>query len=223
MIAIENSNLLTLGQSCDCTTFVPTLTALWSTTATTPNIIFTESSTIPAGDNFKAIVITVTDGYGNKKYARMANTGSGATFGTVTISGGVTSVPVSAGGTGYCGGGNGQIQLVLTGGTGSGATVYAVVTAGIITSTVITNAGSYSVAPTTVTPTIKSAVITTSGLNTALGLNIHATVLTWGGTVNTAVDGCRADVYNYGLTAAGTYVIGDEATERDYDVTNDTE
>lgn len=225
MIAIDNSNLLTLGQSCDCTTFVPTITAVWSTSATTPNIIITESSTIPSGDNFKAVVVTVTDGYGNKKYARVANTGSGATFGTVTFtgSGPVLTAPVSGGGTGYCGGGNGQLQVTFTGGGGSGATGYAVVTGGIIQSVVITNGGTgYTTAPTAAV-VIKSAVITTSGLNTALGINIHATVLTWGGTVNTAVDGCRADVYSYGLTAAGTYTIGDDASERDFDVTNDTE
>lgn len=223
MTTIDNTNILNIGNSCDCTAFVPTMTAVYAPTATIPNVIITESSTIPGGDNFKRVVATVSDKNGNRAYGAIHNTGSGATFGTVTISGGVTSVPVTAGGTLYCSGGNGRLLLTLTGGTGSGATVYANVVAGVITSTVITNAGSYSVAPTGVTVTIKSTVIPLTGLLTGAGIDINATVSTWGGAVNTSIDGCKSDIYMYGISAAGTYVIGDSLDERDNESVNDTE
>lgn len=226
MVAIDNTNILNIGQSCDCTAFVPSLTAVYSSTATVPNIIFTEGSTIPGGDNFKFVTINVTDKFGNKKSCKISNTGSGATFGTVTFtgSGPVLTVPVSAGGTGYCSGGNGQLQVTFTGGGGSGATGYAVVTAGVITSVVITNGGTgYTTAPTAAV-VIKSAVLTMSGLTVTSGFDINGTVGTWGGTVNVATDGCQSDIfYPFPITAAGTYVIGDDASERDTTITNDSE
>lgn len=223
MTTIDNTNILNIGNSCDCTAFVPTITAVYAPAATTPNVIVTESSTIPGGDNFKRIVVTISDKNGNRKYGTVHNTGSGATFGTVTISGGVTAVPVTAGGTLYCGGGNGTLLLTLTGGTGSGATVYANVVAGVITSTVITNAGTYSVAPTGVTVTIKSCVIPLTGLSLNNGVDVNATVHTWGGAVSTSIDGCKSDIYMYNVLSAGTYVIGDSLDERDNESVNDTE
>lgn len=225
MTTIDNSNILNIGNSCDCTSFVPTITAVYAPASTVPNVIVTESSTIPGGDNFKRAVVTVSDNFGNRAYGTVYNTGSGATFGTVTFtgSGPVLTAPVSAGGTLYCGGGSGKLQVTFTGGGGSGATGYATVVAGVITAVVITNGGtSYTTAPTAAV-VIKSAVIPLTGMTLTQGVSVNATVSTWGGAVNTSVDSCKSDIYQYGITAAGTYVIGDSLDERDNEPTNDTE
>lgn len=224
MTTIENSNILTIGSNCDCTTFIPTITVVYAPTATIPNMIITESSTIPASDNYKSALITVSDTIGQRKYAKISNTGTGNVMGTVTISGGLATVPITTAGTGYCGGGNGNLQITFTGGTGSGGTAYCPVIAGVPQAAVITNAGTYSVAP-TATLIAKSAVIVmTTGIQLApVALNVNANLCTWGGAVSTGVKSCDADVYMYGINAAGTYVIGDTADERDVDSVTDTE
>ena len=220
MINIENSNILTVGNNCDCSTFVPTITAIYAPSATIPNIIFTESSTIPGSDNFKSAVITVHDGSGNRKYGRIGNTGTANVMGAVTLtSTAITAIAITTAGSGYCGGGNGNLNLAITGGTGSGGTAYITVVAGVPTTVVITNGGSYTVAPTTVTIVPKSAVIRIdTGLQLApFPISINANVATHGGSVATGVRSCEGDVFMYGITSAGTYVIGDSADERDLD------
>lgn len=225
MTTIDNTNILGIGNSCDCTSFVPTIAAVYAPTATVPNVIVTESSTIPAGDNYKRAVVTISDKYGNRVYGTVYNTGSGATFGTVTFtgSGPVLTAPVSAGGTLYCGGGNGKLQVTFTGGGGSGATGYATVVAGVITAVVITNGGTgYTTAPTAAV-VIKSAVIPLTGLTLTQGVDINATVSTWGGAVTTGIKSCKSDVYYYNILTAATYTIGDDLGERDNETVNDTE
>ena len=227
MITINNADILTIGNNCDCSTFVPTIAGIYAPTATVPNIIFTDSSTVPSSDNFKSAVITVHDSNGGRKYGRIANTGTGNVLGTVTISTGITAVALTTAGSGYCGGGNGNLNIAFTGGTGSGGTAYCPVIAGVPQTPVITNAGTYSVAPTSAAVVVKSSVII---LNTSPALvlapspiSINANLSTWGGAVTTGVKACEGDVYMYGINAAGTYTIGDTADERDLDSVTDTE
>jgi hypothetical protein len=75
-----------------------------------------------------------------------ANAGSGATAGTVTVTGGaVTAIAVGAGGSSY----DVPPIVQIVGGGGFGARAHAVLTAGAVTSVVIDNGGSnYTSAPT---------------------------------------------------------------------------
>lgn len=87
-------------------------------------------------------------------------------------SNGITTVGISAGGTGYT---NGTFTLDVTGGGGSGAEIEATVAGGIVTAVVIRNPGSgYSTAPTLAMPA-------------GAGAGTGATFTTTRGTVGNAV------------------------------------
>jgi hypothetical protein len=90
--------------------------------------------------------IEITDTGAGYATAPTPSLGTGATFGTVTLSGtGVSTVPVTGGGTGYT---DGQ-SITLTGGGGTGAVATANVVAGVITNVTVTTAGTgYTTAPT---------------------------------------------------------------------------
>lgn len=216
MVSINNSGAVNICQGCGCTAFAPSCAITY--TPSIPNIIVRDTSTYDGGDSLKNVVVTITDTQGNVKYGRIGTGGSGATFGTVTFSAGaVTGVPVSVGGTGYCSGGNGTLNITFTGGSGTGAAAFATVVAGIITSVTVTAGGTgYVSAP---TPAIQAntSVISLSGMSLSGGINVHATVI--------STNKCIADLYQYGLpnTATLTTTVGDSADEVDKDIVQDTE
>ena len=97
-----------------------------------------------------------------------AGVGSGATGTAVLTATAVSSVTVSAGGTGYTVAPN----VVFSGGGGTGASATAVLTAGVVTSVVIVTGGTgYSTAPTvafTTSPGIGATVISVTVVPTSL-------------------------------------------------------
>lgn len=64
-----------------------------------------------------------------------------------TILASLVGMSLTAGGTGYIGGGSGQIDLVFTGGTGSGASGVAEIIHGMAVAVCLTDGGSYTAAP----------------------------------------------------------------------------
>lgn len=217
MTSISNTGIINVGSNCGCVAFAPSCSVVY--TPSIPNIILKDLSTYDSGDSAKSTVCTITDTQGNVAYGKISNTGSGCTFGTVTFtaSGPVLTVPVSAGGTGYCAGGNGTLNITFAGGAGSGAAAYAVVTAGVVTSVVVTAGGTgYTSAPTP-TLVINTTVISLSGLSLAGGINIHATVV--------STERCVGDLYLYNNpnTATLTTTIGDGTDEVDEEISQDTE
>ena len=205
MVSINNSGMVNVCLTCGCNAYTP-LCAITYTPASSV-LVVRDTSTYDAGDSALATVVTVTDSVGNFKTGRCHNSGSGATFGTVTFSSGaITGVPVSAGGTGYCGGGNGTLNITLTGGGGTGAIVRANVTAGVIVScTVVAGGSSYASAPTAAVQ-INTTVIDLTGLSMAGGINITA--------VNTSTNRCFANLYMYNIpNATLSTTLGDSTDE----------
>lgn len=70
MKAIDNSGLQTFCHSCQVAGWAPAVT--FSLANSTKILTITDTSTYPAGDDRKALNVTVTDRFGNVKSAQMA-------------------------------------------------------------------------------------------------------------------------------------------------------
>lgn len=188
MKAFNNDNLVNgLCNSCSCLAFAPVV----SYTVNADNVVFSQSTTFDSGDTFRMMHVYVYDKNGTMRTASMSGLGSGATAGTVTLSGtSVATVPVSAGGTLY----STPPRVVFTGGAGSGAFAIANLTAGVVTSVTVINGGTgYTSAP-TATFVTDSVQVNTTGLDQS-DLDLKATIISTGG--------CKADlgIYEVGSVA----------------------
>lgn len=193
MKALNNDNVVNnLCAGCSCAAFNPVV----SYTLNSNNVVFTQSTTFDGGDSIKRLLVSVYDSNGKEAHATMTGTGSGATFGPVTFSGGaVTGVPVTGAGTGY----TAPPTITFSGGGGTGAIGRAVLNAsgGIASVVIIAGGTGYSSAP-TAAAVLTSAVVNCAGFDMS-NLCFKATVLSTGG--------CKGDLALYrvgGIQTTGT-------------------
>jgi hypothetical protein len=189
MIAINNSNVVDAMNDCGCVAFQPVVNYAITNVGTQYLVTFTHSITYDSGDAMGKVLVHAYDKSGNERHGTVSGAGTGATLGTVVATANViTSIPVTAGGSGY----TSPPTVVLTGGAGTGAVAKAVINAaGVVTAITIESGGTgYSTVP-TATLIVTSAVLNVTGLNLTDGLDLQATVI--------SNKGCKADFGTYGV------------------------
>jgi hypothetical protein len=72
--AIDNSNMLNYRNSADLVGFVPAVGFVYDSEAET--VVFTDGSTIPAGDTLEKVHVRVTDNFGNELRDTITVTGA---------------------------------------------------------------------------------------------------------------------------------------------------
>lgn len=179
MIAIDNSNLVGLGNNCGCNGFSPAVAYTYNSGAKTVSL--TDGSSFGAGDALKTVNVMVFDDFGNKALGSIQKGGSGYTSApTIAFSGGggsgaaatavvtngsVTGITITNAGSGY----TSAPTIAFSGGGGSGAVATAVLSGATVGSTIITGT---------------TGAIDVAALDATHGLNIKATVSSTGGCVS---------------------------------------
>lgn len=193
MIAVDNSNLVGLNNTCSCVGFAPAVAYTYDSGAKT--VTLKDNSAFGSGDALKTVNVLVFDEFGNKALASILKGGSGYTSApTVAFSGGggtgaaatatvtdgkVTAITISNAGSGY----TSAPTVSLSGGGGSGAALTAVLSGGTVGSILITGT---------------TGAVDVSGLDASRGLNIKATVSSTGGCVS---DGSMRNIASAGALA----------------------